>query len=95
MVAVFAMLPLTAVPAAAAPVTPHDAMPDLVGKTAFDANKAVPFGTRIVYVDGTGRHRKVVWPANWQVCKQDPAAGAQITSADTVTLTVVKREEKC
>ena len=92
---VLALLAFTAVPAAAAPVSPHDVMPSLVGKTVFDADKAVPLGTRMQLVDGTGQHRKVIWPGNWQVCKQDPAAGTPITSSTVVTLTVVKREEKC
>jgi hypothetical protein len=89
--AVLSVLPLTALPAA--PV--DSVMPSVVGKTVWDAENAVPFGTHLVFVDGTGRHRKVVWPANWQVCRQDPAAGAPLTSTTTVTLTVVKVEEKC
>jgi beta-lactam-binding protein with PASTA domain len=95
-VAVVSLAILTAAPAAAAPVSHHDSvMPDLVGHTVWDADNAVPFGTRMLLVDGTGQHRKVVWPANWQVCKQDPAAGTALTNATAVTLTVVKLEEKC
>jgi hypothetical protein len=91
-----AMLALTAVPAAAAPVSHLDgSMPALVGKTVFDADKEVPLGTRLLLVDGTGQHRKVIWPANWRVCKQDPAAGAPLTPSTAVTLVVVKLEEKC
>ena len=86
----------TASPALAAPAASHDeAMPALVGKTVWDADNAVPLGTRLLLVDGTGQHRKVMWPRNWQVCKQNPAAGTPLTSATAVTLTVVKLEEKC
>jgi beta-lactam-binding protein with PASTA domain len=91
--ATLALLAVTAVPAAAA--TRDAVMPGVVGKTVWDAEKAVPVGTHIVFVDGTGQHRKVLWPANWRVCKQDPAAGTALTSSTTVTLTVVKKEEKC
>ena len=94
--ATLTLLALTAAPAVATPVSHHDGvMPSLVGKTVFDADKAVPLGTRLLLVDGTGQHRKVVWPASWRVCKQDPAAGTPLTSATPVTLTVVKLEEKC
>jgi hypothetical protein len=90
------LLLVAALPAAATPVAHHDGvMPSLVGKTVFEADQAVPLGTRLLLVDGTGQHRKVVWPANWQVCKQNPAAGTPLTSATPVTLTVVKLEEKC
>ncbi|HEY0501251.1 MAG TPA: PASTA domain-containing protein [Kutzneria sp.] len=95
-VAVVSLAALTAAPAAAVPVSHHDSvMPDLVGHTLWDADNAVPFGTRLALVDGTGQHRKVVWPGSWQVCKQDPAAGTPLTAATAVTLTVVKLTEKC
>jgi hypothetical protein len=90
---VLSLMALTAVPAAAASL--DSVMPSLVGKTVWEADKAVPLGTRLLLVDGTGQHRMVVWPANWQVCKQDPAAGTTLTSTTAVTLTVVKLEEKC
>jgi hypothetical protein len=95
-VAVVSLAALTAAPAAAVPVSHHDSvMPDLVGHTLWDADNAVPFGTRLVLVDGTGQHRKVVWPGSWQVCKQDPAAGTPLATATAATLTVVKLQEKC
>jgi beta-lactam-binding protein with PASTA domain len=95
-VAVVSLAALTAAPVAAAPVSQHDGvMPNLVGQTVWDADNTVPLGTRLLLVDGTGQHRKVVWPSNWQVCKQDPAAGTPLTSATAVTLTVVRLEEKC
>jgi len=91
-----AFMAFTAVPAAAAPVSHRDGlMPSVVGKTLWEAEGTVPFGTHLTFVDGTGQHRKVVWPTNWQVCKQDPAAGAPLTSTTAVTLTVVKLQEKC
>lgn len=92
-VTALAMLVVTAVPAVAAPR--NAVMPALVGKTVFDADKEVPLGTRLLLVDGTNQHRKVIWPANWRVCKQDPAAGAPLTPSTAVTLVVVKLEEKC
>ena len=95
-VAVVSLAALTTAPVAAAPVSHQDSgMPNVVGKTVWDAEKAVPFGTHLAFVDGTGQHRKVVWPSNWQVCKQDPAAVTPLTATTTVTLTVVRLEEKC
>lgn len=94
--AALALMTFTAVPAAAAPVSHRDSvMPAVVGKTLWEAEGAVPLGTHLTLVDGTGQHRKVVWPTNWRVCKQDPAAGAPLTSSTAVTLTVVKLQEKC
>jgi hypothetical protein len=87
---------LTAVPAAAAPGSPRDGvMPSVVGTTLWEAEGAVPFGTSLTFVDGTGQHRKVVWPRNWQVCAQTPAAGTPLTSTTAVTLTLVKLQERC
>ena len=94
--ATLGLLALTAAPAFAAPVSTHDGvMPQVVGKTLYEAEAAVPFGTHLRFVDGTGQNRKVIWPANWKVCRQDPAAGAPLASATNVTLTVVKLEERC
>ncbi len=90
------LLACTAVPAAAAPVSPRDGvMPSVVGGTLWEAEGSVPFGTNLTFVDGTGQHRKVVMPSNWRVCAQNPAAGAPLTSTTAVTLTVVKLHEKC
>jgi len=95
-VAVVSLAALTTAPVAAAPVSHRDpGMPNVVGKTVWEAENTVPFGTHLTFVDGTGQHRKVVWPGSWQVCKQDPVAGTPLTSATAVTLTVVKLEEKC
>ncbi|MBA8925096.1 beta-lactam-binding protein with PASTA domain [Kutzneria viridogrisea] len=105
MLAAVLLVGATTVPASAAPVGPlavaswvapqPSAMPDVVGKGLYDAESAVPLGTKIDLVDGLGLGRRVLWPFNWKVCKQDPAPGAALNSGVTVTLTVVKRAETC
>ncbi|MCF3146406.1 DUF3761 domain-containing protein [Streptomyces platensis] len=41
------------------------------------------------------RDRAQVWDRNWQVCGQEPAAGAEMADTETLTFTVVKTGESC
>ena len=67
-------------------------MPNVVGKTVFQAQFKLSALVRIVYVDHKSND-PVIWARNWQVCKQEPAAGTKGVSE--VVLTVVRRGEAC
>ena len=67
-------------------------MPQVVGKTVNQAQWDLSGFRRIVYVNHKAKDRSVIIPANWWVCKQDPAPGVKITGA--ATLTVHKHGEK-
>lgn len=69
-------------------------MPDFKGKAASVARAALDKGTSLTVKDGSGQSRMVLVESNWQVCSQDPAAGAELTG-QPVALTVVKFTEKC
>ena len=68
-------------------------MPVLVGKTVNHAHFALPASTKFVIRDHKDRTPGIISPFNWEVCAQAPAPGVKFTG--TVTLTVVKRGEKC
>ncbi len=67
-------------------------MPPLVGKTVNHAQFALSGVDKLVVRNHKGRD-VMIWPLNWMVCAQDPAPGVKVTG--TVTLTIVKRGEKC
>jgi len=64
----------------------------VVGKTVFQAQFKLSALVRIVYVDHKSND-PVIRASNWKICKQEPAAGAQL--AGYVVLTVVRRGEAC
>ncbi|MFC0543103.1 PASTA domain-containing protein [Kutzneria chonburiensis] len=68
-------------------------MPNLVGKSVTHARLKLPLATQYVYVDHKSRKPDITFYSNWMVCKQEPAAGAQM--APYVVLTVIKRGETC
>lgn len=68
-------------------------MPAVVNQTVNDAQWALSGFGRIKYVDHKGRDAGMILPRNWTVCQQQPAPGTRIT--DGVTLTVLKRGQKC
>ena len=69
-------------------------MPQVTGKGLVAAIQALDYDENVKLVDGGGMGRHVVWPANWKVCSQQPAAGDTLQSHE-VTLTVVKNAETC
>lgn len=69
-------------------------MPNLVGKSAAVAESSLGSDASIVLKDATGRGRNVLVPSNWQVCAQQPAAGAPYNGVP-VTLNVAKFTESC
>jgi hypothetical protein len=80
--------------AAAVDENPDDGttVPDVVGLSVAQATRSL--GTDAVTMrDATGAGRSVDAARNWQVCAQDPAAGAP--RGGPVTLTVVTLAEDC
>ncbi len=69
-------------------------MPDFKGKAASVARAALDKATSLTVQDVSGQSRMVLVESNWQVCSQDPAAGADLTG-QPVALKVVKFTEKC
>lgn len=75
----------------AEPADPN-ALPDVVGLSVAQATRSL--GTDAVTLrDATGAGRPVDGPRNWQVCRQEPAAGAP--RGGPVTLAVVPLAEDC
>jgi beta-lactam-binding protein with PASTA domain len=71
-------------------------LPDLVGKGlqyAQDTAQAAGFRSLTSH-DASGRGRHQILDRDWQVCFQDPAAGAVSTSTK-IDFGVVKTDEKC
>jgi beta-lactam-binding protein with PASTA domain len=68
-------------------------MPNLVGKSVTHAKLTLPTATQYVFVDHKSRNPGIVFNSNWKICKQEPAAGAQLSGY--VVLTVIKRGETC
>ncbi|MFJ9852589.1 hypothetical protein [Streptomyces sp. NPDC101150] len=91
-----AALALAAVsPAAPAHADPGpEKMPNVKGKGLVAAYQDLHYNTGIHFADGLGRRRHVLWPASWKVCDQQPAPGARMDELK-ITLTVVKKDEKC
>jgi hypothetical protein len=88
--------PAAPAPAPAAPTTTFT-MPALVGvnlQLAQDTLQAA--GSYVMdQTDASGLSRLQVNDSNWQVCTQDPAPGAVVSTDTTVTLGSVKLTETC
>lgn len=69
-------------------------MPDFKGKAVKVARDALDGGTSLTVNDASGNDRFVLVESNWQVCTQEPAAGAKL-DGQPVTLTAVKFDEAC
>ncbi|KUL61738.1 PASTA domain-containing protein [Streptomyces sp. NRRL S-1521] len=69
-------------------------MPDFTGKAVKVARAALDSGTSITVNDASGQDRFILMESNWQVCGQEPAAGAKLDGRP-VTLSAVKFEESC
>ncbi|MFF8100203.1 PASTA domain-containing protein [Streptomyces sp. NPDC016640] len=77
-----------------APSTAGGKMPDFKGKSVKAARTALDSGTSLTVNDATAEDRMVLMESNWQVCSQDPVAGAAL-NGQPVTFTAVKFEESC
>ncbi|QGV77739.1 hypothetical protein [Streptomyces ficellus] len=78
-----------AVAAAAAPP-----LPDFTGKGLMTVFSTMDQRTRVDVRDASGYGRTVLWPANWKVCSQYPAAGADLDGRP-LSVAVMKTDEKC
>ncbi|MEV6652702.1 hypothetical protein [Streptomyces sp. NPDC051219] len=87
-------------------VRPGDEMPDLTGRSLFDAEEVLVLVDGVEDEDATGKGRSTLAQArDWKVCSHEPAAGDVIEEVisqigepvedPAVTLHVVKVEEKC
>jgi len=98
----------TEAPAAADPAEPEAAqeaaqewaMPDVVGMVLQDAQDQLQSltGGGVLYTashDLSGENRNQVLDANWQVCTQNIAPGAPITSVSRIDFGAVKIDENC
>lgn len=80
--------------AGAAPESAGATMPDFKGKAVKVARQALDSSTSITVNDASGQDRMVLMESNWQVCAQEPTAGAKL-DGQPVTLTAVKFGESC
>lgn len=93
--------PAEQAPAPEAPAAGQQwAMPNLVGATLQDAQDQIQAltGGAVFYTkshDLTGSDRNQVLDANWQVCTQNLAPGAAVTSVSLIDFGVVKLSESC
>lgn len=69
-------------------------MPDFKGKAVKVARRALDSSTSITVRDSSGQDRMVLLESNWQVCSQEPPAGAKLDGRP-VTLAAVKFGESC
>jgi hypothetical protein len=69
-------------------------MPDFHGRSVKAARQALDSGTSITVKDVSGEGRFILIESNWQVCTQQPAAGAKL-NGQPVTLNAVKYGESC
>ncbi|WP_240660061.1 hypothetical protein [Streptomyces sp. WAC 01529] len=69
-------------------------MPDFRGRGLVHVFSTLDYRTRVDVHDVSGYHRTVLWPLNWKVCSQSPAAGRQL-NGQAVTIGVVKKSERC
>ncbi|MFI2761386.1 hypothetical protein ACH5A3_21330 [Streptomyces echinatus] len=69
-------------------------MPDFHGKSVKAARAALDSGTSITVNDASSDDRMILIESNWQVCTQQPAAGAKL-SGQPVEFTAVKYGETC
>ncbi|MFG2717662.1 hypothetical protein ACGFW5_05025 [Streptomyces sp. NPDC048416] len=70
-------------------------MPAFVGKGLLQVYDKLGAGVRFDVEDIGGEHRSVLWPFNWKVCEQTPAAGALLASYTRVRVGVVQKTEDC
>ncbi|MGW0532253.1 hypothetical protein [Streptomyces sp. NPDC003032] len=69
-------------------------MPDFKGKAVKVARGALDTGAGITVNDASGQDRFILMESNWQVCSQEPAAGAKL-DGQPVTFSAVKFDESC
>ncbi|WP_030789857.1 hypothetical protein [Streptomyces sp. NRRL S-920] len=69
-------------------------MPEFRGRGLVHVFSTLDYRTRVDVHDVSGYRRTVLWPLNWKVCSQSPAAGRQL-NGQAVTIGVVKKAEKC
>jgi hypothetical protein len=69
-------------------------MPDFKGKSVKAARGAFDSGSSITVNDASTDDRMVLMESNWQVCTQNPAAGAAL-NGQPVEFTAVKFGETC
>lgn len=91
--------PATDIPANGQPAQQWT-MPNLVGTVLQDAQDQIQTLTGDgVYFTGShdlsGKNRSQVLDANWQVCTQNIAPGAALTSTSRINFGVVKLAESC
>ena len=77
-----------------APAEAGGTMPDFEGESVKAARTALDSGTSITVTDVSGDDRFVLVESNWQVCTQEPAAGAKL-SGQPVEFGAVKFDESC
>ncbi|WP_405859223.1 hypothetical protein OG361_32490 [Streptomyces sp. NBC_00090] len=70
-------------------------MPDFLGGGLWRVFTRLDRRTRLDVHDVSGRDRRVLWPANWRVCTQYPAAGTGLDRRTTVMIGVVRAGETC
>ncbi|MFJ6087472.1 PASTA domain-containing protein [Streptomyces sp. NPDC092369] len=78
----------------AAPSEAGGTMPDFKGKSVQAARDALDSSTSITVDDASGDGRLVLIGSNWQVCSQQPVAGAKL-SGQPVVFGAVKFGESC
>ncbi|WP_053728751.1 hypothetical protein [Streptomyces sp. WM6378] len=70
-------------------------MQAFVGKGLIHVFNELGMRTKLDVRDIGGGHRTVLWPFNWKVCAQSPAAGAPLAEHIRVSVSVVKKTERC
>lgn len=70
-------------------------MPAFTGKGLVQVFNKLGARTKLDVQDIGGAHRTVLWPFNWKVCAQTPAAGAPLAGHIRVGIGVVKKTERC
>jgi len=70
-------------------------MPVLLGASLWRVFTALAPRTRLDVHDVSGDDRRVLWPPNWRVCTQHPAAGAERGPRGRVVVGVAKKGETC
>ncbi|MBP2476090.1 hypothetical protein JOF53_004962 [Crossiella equi] len=70
-------------------------MPDFRGKSLNAVYQTLGRTIQIVTKDASPKGRNILWPLNWVVCTQDPAAGTNLADFAITTFTAVKTDEKC
>ncbi|MEV6608075.1 hypothetical protein [Kutzneria sp. NPDC051319] len=68
-------------------------MPNVVGKTVFQAKWILPTFTEYVIVNHKANDPGIIRPSNWKICKQEPAPGTK--GVKRVVLTVIRNGETC